>query len=100
MEKIKEVCNRLLEIRKQMSVLEAEKKAISPGIIEMLESAGSTKLEGKAGIITLSERISFTYSEKVDDKNKELKVLKTSEEESGVAKMKTTKYLRAIPTKE
>ena len=94
------MCNRLLEIRKQMSALDAERKALSPQVIEMLETAGSTKLEGKAGVITLSERINFTYSKKVDDKKEELKVLKTSEEESGVAEMKTTKYLRVIPTKE
>ena len=99
MEKAEKIITRLFEIKRKMSELKEEEKGLSPQVIEILETAGSTKMSSSLGSITLSERISFTYSKKVDDKKEELKVLKTSEEESGDAKMSTTKYIRVLPIK-
>ena len=99
MEKIEKVIERLFEIKRIMTELEVEKKALSPHAIAAIEAAGSTKLSSNLGSIKLSERISFKYSLKVDEEKDVLKALKTSEEESGVAEMKTTKYIRVLPIK-
>lgn len=91
----KKLCEEYISLTKQISGLDARKKEIAPQITENMEADKLSSVEEPFGTITLVERTSYKYTEKVDDKNKELKELKKSEEESGVAEKKTTKYLRA-----
>ena len=96
----KQLCEEYISLTKQISVLDARKKEIAPQITENMEADKLSSVEEPFGTVTLIERTSYDYTEKVDNKKNELKELKKSEEESGVAKKKIAKFLRATPTKE
>ena len=70
------------------SVLDERIKELSEMIVgEMSETIGVEKQTFKYGTFSLTHRKSYTYSDKVKEKEEQLKALKKKEEESGKAKV-------------
>ena len=84
-----------LELCGKIADLDKKKKELAIEITSKMEAEELTTVKGDSGIITLTERVSYKYTEEVDKKNVELKELKKVEESTGVAEKKITPYLRA-----
>lgn len=80
-------------IKLEMKGLEAQLKSLEPEVTEALESVDEDQIETDNGKFYFTERKSWTYTDDVKNKEKEVKTLKKTEEETGKATCEIKKSL-------
>lgn len=83
-----------IELSEKRDQIEQERSIVAEQILREMETQKIEKVEADNGVITKSIRKSYKYTENVDSLVKNLKEIKRVEEESGLAKVKETEYLR------
>jgi len=86
-------------LQSQIRDLELQRDALKEVIMDSLHKERLDKVESDYGKFTLSHRVSYTYSEKIEKMNERIKLAKVREEENGTAQERITEYLTFTPIK-
>lgn len=89
-----------MDIYEQYALLKAQEASIGDKIdamkvkiIEDMKKRNKTKDENSWGKFSIASKKTYTYSKKVVKLEEEVKILKNTEVEKGIAKAKETNYL-------
>jgi hypothetical protein len=93
-EQEKDILQEYAKIKQEIKLLESKAEELNPKVLEVMRGAEVEEIEiGEIGKLSLGSRRTWKYSQKLQEKEKELKAEKKVEEQTGLADYQEKHYV-------